>query len=132
VAQLISDGRTRVAAIGAEARRPASSTIRLAAYKEALDDAGLAFDPDLVGYVSAFRRPDGAATMSILLDLPDPPDAVFCFADPLALGALRVLHERGIQIPEHVAVIGFDDIEDGHFSTPSLSSLSPDKKFIAG
>jgi LacI family transcriptional regulator, repressor for deo operon, udp, cdd, tsx, nupC, and nupG len=131
VAHLIGQGRTRIAAIGAEARRPASSTIRLAAYRQALEDGGLAFDPELVGYVSAFRRPDGAAAMSALLELDQPPDAVFCFADPLALGAMRVLHERGIRIPEEVAVIGFDDIEDGHYSTPSLSSISPDKVYIA-
>jgi DNA-binding LacI/PurR family transcriptional regulator len=131
VAHLIGQGRTRIAAIGAEAKRPASSTIRLAAYKQALEDAGLTFDPDLVGYVSAFRRRDGAAAMSTLLDLDEPPDAVFCFADPLALGAIRILHEQGIRIPQDVAVVGFDDIEDGHYSTPSLTSISPDKTFIA-
>ncbi|MCU1583448.1 MAG: LacI family transcriptional regulator [Microbacteriaceae bacterium] len=131
VGHLIAQGRTRIAAIGAEAKRPASSTIRLAAYQQALEDAGLVFDPDLVGYVSAFRRRDGAAAMSALLDLAKPPDAVFCFADPLALGAMRVLHERDIRIPHDVAVVGFDDIEDGHYSTPNLTSISPDKTFIA-
>jgi len=59
------------------------------------------------------------------------PDAVFCFSDPLALGAMRVLHEVGLRIPEDVAVMGFDDIEDGRFSWPTLSSISPDKQFIA-
>ncbi|MDQ1554652.1 MAG: hypothetical protein QOK46_1730, partial [Microbacteriaceae bacterium] len=97
VAHIIAQGRTRIAAIGAEAKQPASSTIRLAGYKRALEDAGLVFDPDLVGYVSAFRRRDGAAAMSALLDLAEPPDAVFCFADPLALGAMRVLHERELR-----------------------------------
>jgi DNA-binding LacI/PurR family transcriptional regulator len=131
VAHIIAQGRTRIAAIGAEAKQPASSTIRLAGYKRALEDAGLVFDPDLVGYVSAFRRRDGAAAMSALLDLAEPPDAVFCFADPLALGAMRVLHERELRIPQDVAVVGFDDIEDGHYSTPNLTSISPDKTFIA-
>ncbi len=131
VAHLVGRGRTRIAAIGAEEDRPAASTIRLAAYRRALEDAHLPFDPALVGYVTAFRRRDGAAAMTALLDLAAPPDAVFCFADPLALGAMRVLHERGVRIPEDIALVGFDDIEDGHFSTPSLTSISPDKTFIA-
>ena len=46
------------------------------------------------------------------------PDAVFCFNDTLALGALRALHEAGLRVPEDVAVAGFDDIEDGRFSSP--------------
>jgi LacI family transcriptional regulator, repressor for deo operon, udp, cdd, tsx, nupC, and nupG len=131
VSHLVGQGRTRIAAIGAETQRPASSTIRLAGYKQALEDAGIEFDPSLVGYVGAFRRPDGAEAMSRLLDLDARPDAIFCFADPLALGAMRVLHERGYRLPSDIAIVGFDDIEDGHYSTPSLSSISPDKEFIA-
>jgi DNA-binding LacI/PurR family transcriptional regulator len=69
--------------------------------------------------------------MSRLLDLDNPPDAVFCFSDPLALGALRTLHEHGVRVPDDIAVVGFDDIEDGRYSTPTLSSISPDKKYIA-
>src|SRR5690606_5943675 len=49
----------------------------------------------------------------------------------LALGALRTLLVRGIRVPEDVAVIGFDDIEDGQYATPSLSTISPDKAQIA-
>ncbi len=131
VSHLIGLDRTRIAAIGADPHRPASSTIRLAGYQAALDDAGIAIDPKLIGYVNAFRRHDGASAMSHLLDLDHPPDAVFCFSDPLALGALRTLHERGIRVPEDIAVVGFDDIEDGRYSTPTLSSISPDKTYIA-
>jgi DNA-binding LacI/PurR family transcriptional regulator len=130
-AHLIAQGRTRIAAIGAERRRPASSTIRLAGYRQALEEAGIEFDPRLVGYVDSFRRPAGAAAMSRLLDSQVAPDAVFCFSDPLALGAMRTLHDRGVRVPEDIALVGFDDIEDGHFSFPSLSSVSPDKFFIA-
>lgn len=131
VTHLVKQGRRRIAAIGAETRRPASSTIRLAAYQHALEAAGLEFDPELVGYVGAFRRPDGAKAMAALLTLADPPDAVFCFSDPLALGAMRALHEHNLRIPADIAVVGFDDIEDGHYTTPTLTSISPDKHFIA-
>lgn len=130
-AHLIASGRRKVAALGAQQPDVWSSRIRLAGYRRALEDAGIPYDPDLVGYVDEFRRPDGADAMAALLDGPTTPDAVFCFSDPLALGALRVLHERGIRVPEDIALVGFDDIEDGHFSFPTLSSISPDKAFIA-
>lgn len=59
------------------------------------------------------------------------PDAVFCFNDTLALGALRALHEAGLRVPADVAVAGFGDIEDGRFSIPTLSTVAPDKERIA-
>jgi LacI family repressor for deo operon, udp, cdd, tsx, nupC, and nupG len=69
--------------------------------------------------------------MHALLDLPTPPDAVFCFNDLLAIGALRALHERGRAVPSDVALIGFDGIEEGEFHTPTLSTIRPDKSEIA-
>jgi LacI family transcriptional regulator, repressor for deo operon, udp, cdd, tsx, nupC, and nupG len=131
VNHLIAQGRTRIAAIGAETTGRPSSTIRLAGYTHALTQAGMKIDPDLIGYVSAFRRHDGALAMERLLESPNRPDAIYCFADPLALGAMWKLHQFGIRIPEDIAVVGFDDIEDGHYSTPALSSIKPDKTFIA-
>jgi DNA-binding LacI/PurR family transcriptional regulator len=52
---------------------------------------------------------------------------VFCFTDQLALGALRVALERGLDVPGDLAVVGFDDIEDGRYATPSLTTVAPDK-----
>jgi DNA-binding LacI/PurR family transcriptional regulator len=69
--------------------------------------------------------------MRRLLDLRHPPDAVFCFNDLLALGAMRAAHERGVRVPDDLAVVGFDDIEDGRYSTPTLTTISPDKAQIA-
>jgi DNA-binding LacI/PurR family transcriptional regulator len=69
--------------------------------------------------------------MGRLLDGPARPDAVFAFNDLLALGALRACHDRGVRVPDDVAVVGFDDIDDGRYSIPSLSTVSPDKAEIA-
>lgn len=135
---LVSLGRRRIAAIGAkDYDRPESATpletanLRLAGYRTALATAGLPWRPELVGNVQDFHRADGAAAMHALLDLPDPPDAVFCFNDLLALGALRALRDRGLSSPQDVAVIGIDDIEEGRFSSPSLSTVAPDKQALA-
>jgi DNA-binding LacI/PurR family transcriptional regulator len=66
--------------------------------------------------------------MRQLLALAAPPDAVFCFNDLLALGAMRALQQAGCRIPDDVAVIGFDDIEEARFATPSLTTIAPDKE----
>jgi DNA-binding LacI/PurR family transcriptional regulator len=131
VAHLISTGRRCVAAIGALAGETETSSLRLAGYGDALAAAEIEYDDTLVPVVGSFRRQDGASAMQTLLDLPEPPDAVFCFTDPLALGALRTLALRGLTVPDDMAVVGFDDVEDGRFSTPSLSTVSPDKRHIA-
>lgn len=131
-AHLIGLGRRRIAAIGSQ-RTPegASARLRLAGYTAALADAGIDYDERLVAPAPAWHRADGAAAMRGLLASGIRPDAVFCFNDTLALGALRALHEAGLRVPEDVAVAGFDDIEDGRFSIPTLSTIAPDKERIA-
>ncbi|CAL8969035.1 MAG: hypothetical protein BGO38_14200 [Cellulomonas sp. 73-145] len=130
VDHLVQQGRRRIAAIGAERAAHGSSALRLEGYRAALRAGGRDL-PEIVEYVSGFRRPEGAAAMRRLLDGPDRPDAVFCFSDPLALGALRTLYEAHVSVPDDVAVVGWDDIEDGRFATPSLTTVSPDKKWLA-
>ncbi|MGC4811573.1 LacI family DNA-binding transcriptional regulator [Micromonospora sp. DT228] len=129
---LITLGRRRIAAIGSQRTdEGASARLRLAGYRDALLAAGLDYDETLVAPAPAWHRADGAAAMRGLLTSGVRPDAVFCFNDTLALGALRALHEAGLRAPEDVAVVGFDDIEDGRFSIPTLSTVAPDKERIA-
>ena len=81
--------------------------------------------------VERLHRADGARAFERLLELRDPPDALFCFTDELALGAMRVAWQRGVRIPEDIALVGFDDVEDGRWSRPSLSTVAPDKERLA-
>jgi DNA-binding LacI/PurR family transcriptional regulator len=129
---LIGLGRRRIAAIGDQVQ-PTYQTahLRLRGYLEALAGAGLPAPPEWRPPVEGYHRADGAAAMHRLQDLPEPPDAVFCFNDLLALGALRTLHERGMRVPQDIAVVGWDDVEDGRYSTPTLTTISPDKQQIA-
>jgi DNA-binding LacI/PurR family transcriptional regulator len=129
---LIGLGRSRIAAIGAQPGAPYETAhLRLRGYQEALATAGLPCRPEWTVEVAQYHRADGAEAMRRLLELPDPPDAVFCFNDLLALGALRAAHDRGVRVPEELAVVGWDDIEDGRYSVPSLTTVSPDKRQIA-
>ena len=130
---LFSLGRRRVAAIGDQPYETGETAqLRTRGYRLAHEAAGRSVDESLVVPRPRFHRSDGAEAMQQLLAHPDgPPDAVFCFNDLLALGAIRTLLSQGLRVPEDVAVVGFDDIEDGRYYTPSLSTVSPDKQQIA-
>ncbi len=69
--------------------------------------------------------------MEELLDSGAAPDCVVCFNDSLALGALHELTRRGIRVPDDIALIGFDNVEDTQFSQPTLSSIDPGRDQIA-
>jgi DNA-binding LacI/PurR family transcriptional regulator len=128
---LLGLGRDRIAAIGAqEILSGETAHLRLRGYLEALTAAGYTPDPQLIVQTTSYHRMDGTQAMQQLLTLESPPDAVFCFNDLIALGAMRAIHESGRRIPEDIAIIGFDDIEDGRFTTPSLTTIAPDKEKI--
>jgi DNA-binding LacI/PurR family transcriptional regulator len=76
------------------------------------------------------RQSGAAATRGLLADDIEF-DAIFALNDTLGLGVLRALGEAGVRIPEDVAVIGFDNIEEARFSVPSMSSVDPGRTEIA-
>lgn len=129
---LISNGRRRIAAIGESWNAPATTAhLRTKGYRQALADAGLPFDPSLVLATRFLHRTEGMQAMDRLLALDPRPDGVFCYNDLLALGALHAARRNGIRVPEDIAIVGFDDIEDGRYGNPSLTTISPDKAEIA-
>ena len=130
VNHLIAIGRRRIAAIGQHPRR-GTAVQRMAGYRQALGTAGLPQPENYVVAAMNYHRRDGAEAMAHLLDLRSPPDAVFCFNDLLAIGALRAAAERGIRVPEDVAIVGFDNTEESAYSLPALTTIAPDKAAIA-
>ncbi len=126
---LISLGRRRIAAIGRESAQGTAS-VRLDGYLTALESHGIAVDESLIIGVDNYERSAGYGAMQHLLRLEEPPDAVFAFNDLLALGALRACADAGVAVPGDVAVAGFDDITEGHYSHPRLTTVSPDVPFL--
>lgn len=127
VRHLIDLGRTRIAVIGQHPTR-GTATQRLAGYRQAIAEAGL---PEIVAPALRYHHSDGATAMTELLDRSAPPDAVFCFNDMLALGAVRAAHDRGLRVPHDVAIVGFDNTEHSAYSVPSLTTIAPDKAALA-
>ncbi|TDC91074.1 LacI family DNA-binding transcriptional regulator [Actinomadura sp. 7K507] len=118
VAHLIAGGRRRIATI-AGPQDMGVGIDRLAGYREALAEAGL---PEYVEY-GDFGEASGIAAAEKLLAAEPALDAVFAADDPMALGALRVLHRHGRLIPGDVAVIGFDDSSAAPLADPPLSTV---------
>lgn len=129
---LIDRGRKRIAFIGAQqGSRSHMARMRRSGWERALRATGVDVDETLVAYTAAYHREDGADAMRLLLDSAARPDAVFGATDLLALGALRVAHERSLAVPEDMAVVGFDNIDEGLYSVPRLTTIAPDKDLIA-
>lgn len=129
---LIASGRRRIAVVGAhEGEVIGSAGLRLRGHLEALEAAGIPSDPELIAYTTLWHRANGANAMRELLDRGAEFDAVFGLNDTLALGAMRVLQVAGIRVPEEVAVIGFDDLDEAEYSIPSLTTVDPGQKWIA-
>ena len=129
---LIAQGRRRIAVVGAhEGEVIGSAGLRLAGYAEALAAAGIEFDPALIAHTTLWHRANGANAMRELVATGVQFDAVFALNDTLALGAMRVLQESGLRIPDDVAVIGFDDLDEARYTLPALSTVDPGRTEIA-
>ena len=120
---LASLGRKRIAMIsGVVDSIP--MTKRFAGYQRALIHAGLDFSLDYVR-IGRWNEFSGEQAMEELLNLPVPPDAVFCQSDYIAIGAMRAVTKAGLRIPEDIAIVGFDDIDAACMVTPQLTTIAP-------
>lgn len=129
---LIELGRRRIAVVGAHhGETVGSAALRVQGYEQALRDAGLPVDPALVAEAGLWHRATGAEAMNALLDSGIEIDAVFGLNDALALGALHALHSRRVAVPDQIAVIGFDDIDESAYSSPTLTTVAPGREQIA-
>lgn len=128
---LLDAGYQRIAAIGARPTHTEWSALRLRGYRRALANAGFPPDDALVEFVGAYTRAEGRAAADRLLELPSPPDAVFCFDDLLAIGASHAVQQRGRKVPEDLAIVGFDNLEEGAYANPPLTTIGPSKERIA-
>jgi LacI family transcriptional regulator len=91
-------------------------------YKDALRKAGIAFDPDLV-VQGAFSFESGIEAANALLDLQQPPTAIFAANDDMAAGVIRAACQRGLVVPDDVSVCGFDDTPIARHIYPALTTV---------
>jgi DNA-binding LacI/PurR family transcriptional regulator len=124
---LVASGRHQVATITGPLDMVAGID-RLAGYRDALNDAGVAVDDGLIAS-GDFTQAGGEGAMERLLQERPDLDAVFCASDLMAVGAIAALQTAGRRVPEDVAVVGYDDSPVATTIRPALSSVrQPIKK----
>lgn len=119
--QLIAAGRRRIGFINGQQGLD-NSRDRLRGYRQALSSHDIPFDPALVR-PGNWEPSSGYAQTRELMALPNPPDAIFCANDMMAVGCYDALRELGKRIPADVSVIGFDDRDIAQFLHPPLHTL---------
>ncbi|MYH57274.1 MAG: substrate-binding domain-containing protein [Boseongicola sp. SB0675_bin_26] len=118
---LVKAGHRRIGTITGEPFMEATKD-RLEGYRMVLATADIPFDPELV-IEGDWSASAGFRGTEELLDLADPPTAIFCQNDRMAIGCYEALKGRGLSIPDDVSVIGFDDEEIARHLFPPLTSL---------
>jgi DNA-binding LacI/PurR family transcriptional regulator len=120
---LIGLGHRRIAHVTDARLAGAARNDRLSGYRQALAEAGLPADPDLLA-PGENSLAGGEAAMRALLARPGlRPTAVFVFNDQMAVGGLHALRRLGLAVPEDIAVVGFDGIALGAYTTPALTTV---------
>jgi len=118
---LIGHGHQRIAFIrGPEGNFDAEE--RLLGYKTAMEEEGLPIVPELVER-GTFLKQSGFLAMTRLLSLKQPPTAVFASNDEMAIGALEAAQKSGVNVPEDMAIVGFDDILVARYVRPPLTTV---------
>jgi LacI family transcriptional regulator len=118
---LLSLGHRHIAVIGGDATFRCSID-RIAGYRFTLEEAGIPVNSEYIR-PGAFMPQTGYEQTCALLDLPEPPTAIFAGSDLQAMGVYSALRARGIAVPDAVSVIGFDDIPLASVVAPTLTTI---------
>ncbi len=124
VRHLIALGHRRIAFLGGLPGMIVGEE-RIAGYRDALKEAGIAFDRSLV-VEGLPNREGGRESVHTILKLKTPPTAALCFNDVVAIGAIHGLQAAGRDVGKDFAIIGFDDIDEAKHMSPALSSVAAD------
>lgn len=96
---------------------------RFQGYRQGLSNAGLKFEPKLV-VEGNFSMPSGQNAGRQFAEMKQPPTAIFCMNDEMAIGASQGLKAYGLSIPEQVSIVGFDDIDYAKYNDPPLTTIA--------
>ncbi|MEU7300037.1 LacI family DNA-binding transcriptional regulator [Streptomyces sp. NPDC007206] len=118
---LLGFGHRRIAVIAGQ-RRTVCGGARVAGYRSALASAGLRHRAEYVRHAGSDEAAARRCTHE-LLDLPEPPTAVFVCSDRMALGVYEALAERGLRVPDDMSVVGFDDLPQARWAVPALTTV---------
>lgn len=127
VEHLLSLGHTRIGLISIASNPVFSDSLRIDGYKEALSKAGIDFDEDLV-FLRDYQAETGMMAFNHFMSLENPPTALFCCSDVIAMGAVKAANLANIKIPEDISIIGYDDFIYADYMVPSLTTIAQNKE----
>lgn len=126
---LIELGHRKIAYLG-NSRSGRINQDRLTGFRQEMAAAGLFLPLEYVHEISGSDPENGMQAVEHFLDLPNGPTALVCFNDRMAIGALKGLQQRGIQVPAQFSVTGFDNIVFSNYTNPALTTFDQPKRFI--
>ncbi len=107
------------------------SLIRIQCYKEVLEENGLTFDENNIGYGGYWSVPAKALINELIQSRDKLPKAFICANDSMAITVCETLKEHGYRVPEDIIVTGFDGLPDGEFLYPKLTTCKEDNSQLA-
>nr|WP_230979124.1 DNA-binding transcriptional regulator CytR [Intestinirhabdus alba] len=119
---LLELGHRRIGCIAGPEEMPLCH-YRLQGYVQALRRSGFSVDPHYIARGDFTFEAGGNALMQ-LLELPQPPTAIFCHSDVMALGALSCAKRQGLKVPDDLSIVGFDNIALAEFCDPPLTTVA--------
>jgi DNA-binding LacI/PurR family transcriptional regulator len=122
VSHLIRLGHRRIGLIGGPVHITTGRE-RLEGYKKALTEHGIGLDEGLIK-IGDFKQDSGYQRACELLEMDDPPTAIFTANNLMTLGALNAIHEKGLNVPRDVAIVGFDDMPWAPLLDPPLTAVA--------
>ena len=122
--RLLTDhGHRKIGVILESVRDHSISQLRYKGYCQALQDAGIPLDPELVEETVTYEMADGYAGMERLLKRRRDLTAVFAISDAMAVAAMKALHDHGKRVPEDCSVVAIDGIDMSAYFVPTLTTL---------
>jgi LacI family transcriptional regulator len=97
-------------------------------FEDAMAKLNLTVNKDYMVSGEFFSKEDGYKAMNVLLELKDPPTAIFCASDMIAIGAMQAIKEAGFSVPEDFSLVGFDGIDIGQLLSPRLTTIRQDSR----
>ena len=126
---LLDLGHTHIGALPGPAKYK-SLVDRLRGHTIALLECGLSLDPALAPPPTPGHPRKGYVQMQQLLALPTPPTAVFAVSDKTAFGAMEAIKDAGLRIPDDMSIVGIDDVHEGAYSAPPLTTYHVPKRAL--
>ena len=128
---LIDRGHTRIGVIGGDVGRSYTSQLRLEGCLRSFAARGVSFEPEKQYEKARFAYASAYRAMGRLFDRAPGLTAAFAMSDVMAVGAVRALRDRGLEVPRDLSVVGFDGVELAEYYNPKLATVKQSQERLA-